>query len=193
MAIDPVAALRAAVASLLARGPGAGVRLDRLEGELAVDAPPSVVRGLDALAHAVGIEGAGELFDREAPGRPSEGEIYSRLLAVPRGVLVRMFAAVVASTLQAGAARGEELTLASPGLACELARDLELAVTDWRPTAKYFREYGLEELRAEAGRVGVELPAEASREEAIEALLESERIGEYSPPELFFRREEVSR
>jgi hypothetical protein len=88
---------------------------------------------------------------------------------------------------------GEELTVASPGLACELAQDLELAVTDWRPTAKYFREYGLEELRAEAGRVGVELPAEASREEAIEALLESERIGEYSPPELFFRREEVSR
>ena len=193
VATDPVAALRAAVASLLARGPAAGMRVERLEGEQAVDAPPSVVRGLEALGQAVGIGGAGELFDREAPGRPTEGEIYVRLLAVPRGVLVRMFAAVVASTLQAGSATGEELTVESPGLACELARDLELAVTDWRPTAKYFREFGLEELRVVAGRLGVELPESAGREEAIEALLESERIGEYSPPELFFRPGEVPR
>lgn len=187
VAADPVAALRAAIVALLTGGPSVGVSFDAEALRRRPDPPPTVVRGLNALARAAGLEGPEVLLDPDREERPDEGDLYHRLLSVPRGVLVRMFAALVAATLDSGSADGEGPTLEGPALAYELAQDLEVRVTDWKPTVKYFREYSLEELRAIAERLEVELPEAVSKEEAIEVLLSSERIGEYSPPELAFR------
>jgi hypothetical protein len=187
VAADPVAALRAAIVGLLTGGPSAGLSFDPEALRRRPDPPPTVVRGLNALARAAGLDGPEELLDPDREERLDEGDLYHRLLSIPRGVLVRMFAALVAATLDGGSAVGDEPTLESPALAWELAQDLEVEVTDWRPTVKYFSQYGLEELRAIAEGLGIELPETASKEEAIEVLLSSERIGEYSPPELAFR------
>ena len=187
VASDPVAAMRAAVVSLLTSGPSAGLRLDPEALARRPDPPPTVARGLQALAQEVGLESAEQLLVPGGHPELAEGELHHRLLATPRAVLVRMFAALVASTLDSSSAAGGEPTLESPDLAFELAHDLDVTVTDWRATAKYFNEYGPEELRGIAERLGVQIPASASKGEAIELLLASGRIGEYSPPELAYR------
>jgi ParB/RepB/Spo0J family partition protein len=186
LASDPVAALRAALVSLLTAGPSVGLRLDPGALGHRPDPPPTVARGLEALARAAGLEAA-ELLRPDRSRELGESDLYHRLLSVPRNVLVRMFTALVAATLDGGSATGDEPTVESPDLAFELAHDLEVTVTDWRPTAKHFAEYSVGELAAIADRLGVEVSASADKAEIIQVLLASKRIGEYSPPELAFR------
>lgn len=192
LAKDPVAAMRAAIVSLVTGGPSLGLRLNPGHLRRRPEAPPTVARGLHALAHALGVESLEAVLDPDDPERVSERDLYHRLLATPRGALVKMFAALVAATLDSGSAAGGEATVESPDLAFELAQDLEAQVTDWKPSVKYFAEYSLEELRGIGARIGVKLPASIAKERAVDLLLASDRIGEYSPPELLYRPPELA-
>ena len=186
---DPVTALRLAITSLLTAGESLGLRCRLPPDEQRPEISPSLARPLRALALALGLATPEELLAHVPLSELGEDAVYHRLRATPHSSLAAMFQALVAVTTGAWYDPDRGPRASSPPIVRSLVDDLAVQAL-WTPTAEYLEDYTRPELLSLAERFRLDVAASASKGDVIRALLDSDAIRRYTPPELAFRSEE---
>lgn len=192
LARDPEVALRLAIVALVTRTPSTRIRVEAGADRSDAEVSPTIAKAFHALSQALG-----RVPDDDDPGHLmtatiDETELYEALKKMPRYQLEIVLAALVASATGTPSDHLGSDHATSPPLLTAVARDLRVQIRDFAPDAEYLDEITVDELRAIANDVGLDISASAPKGEIIKRLVESGALRDYPLPELAFRSDSES-